>query len=107
MGLSLAIGLVLMAPAPVQAASLRPADVGAGAIAAMLGGVVIVVFLVGLPIRSGLAAQRTRLAAELDHTKLILDTAEELGRLLASPAICRPYEASARFSDWSLTPKAL
>ncbi len=74
-GLSLAIGLVLMAPAPVQAASLGPADVGAGAIAAMLGVVVIVVFLVGLLIRSRLAAQRTRLAAELDHTKLILDTA--------------------------------
>jgi hypothetical protein len=43
--LSLAIGLVLVAPAPVQAASLGPADVGAEAIATVLGGVVIVVFL--------------------------------------------------------------
>ena len=101
--LALAIGLVLMAPALAQAASLGPADVGTVAIAAMLGVVVIVVFLVGLLIRSRLAAQRTRLAAELDHTKLILDTAAgayfvwdretgaaapsaELGRLLGLPA---------------------
>jgi hypothetical protein len=77
---------------------------------------VTVVFLVSLLIRSRLAAQRTRFATELDHTKLILDTAADaffvwdrwtgaaapsagLGRLLASPTICRPDEASPRFSD--------
>ena len=71
----MATGLVILAPVRARAASLALEDMSAGVLGAAVGAALVVGLLAGLLVRAGLAAQRKRLAAELDHAKLMLDTA--------------------------------